>query len=288
MELSEILKSVSGLIVGFPGAGKTSALPCLLNAGFKMRVLCFDKRSNMAPWAAYSDPAALERLDIVVLDDRLRQGRECMEPAGKPTAFLTGHSLLDHWKHDDVDLGKPSEWGPDTILVLDTITSLGEAAMRWVLHRENRTIKTRRDSDYYQAMLEQQAFLSRVTYSGNSCHTLVLAHKRLMGPPAVRKGDENLAGVVEKKEAMANLVETRWYPSLLGQDPPKMAGRDFGFIALVDVEKIGRDRVRRRITAAARPDIDTKMPGDIPDSLPVDNGLLTVFEALGHKPPKVR
>ena len=46
---------------------------------------------------------------------------------GAPKAFIDTLKMLDRWKYDDVDLGPPSEWGPDCILVLDTLTFLSDA-----------------------------------------------------------------------------------------------------------------------------------------------------------------
>jgi hypothetical protein len=36
--------------------------------------------------------------------------------------------MLDNWKYDNVDLGKPAEWGEDCILVIDSLTFLSDAA----------------------------------------------------------------------------------------------------------------------------------------------------------------
>src|SRR5262245_20531699 len=134
---ADLLKNLPAriLIVGYPGAGKTGALASLANAGFKLRIIAYDKLANMAPLFAYVHSDKLTNIDIVALEDKMRATPNGMEPAGVPQAFAQGLNLMERWKYKnpdgtEVDLGKPAEWGPDTIVVLDTLTAMGEAAKR--------------------------------------------------------------------------------------------------------------------------------------------------------------
>src|SRR5258705_217600 len=135
------------LIVGYPGAGKTSALAALANAGYKLRILAYDKIGNMAPLFAYVHPDKLSNIDIVTFEDKTRVTPNGIEPAGIPTAFANGMAMMERWKYknpdgSETDLGKPSDWGSDTIVVLDTLTAMGEAAKRRVMVMMNKTPRT--------------------------------------------------------------------------------------------------------------------------------------------------
>ena len=50
---------------------------------------------------------------------------------GTPTAYITGLKQLEYWKDGDEDLGRPAEWGPDAICVVDSLTSMAQAAYRY-------------------------------------------------------------------------------------------------------------------------------------------------------------
>jgi len=142
------------LEVGYPGSGKTGALACLANVGFKLRVIAFDKLGNMAPLLRYSDPEALERIDIIPVEDKLRNGANGIEWVGKPSAYSDAWDALGEWKNvnprtgEAYSLGHPKDWGPDTIVILDSLTAMGEAARRRALAMSNRTYRNSRDTDW--------------------------------------------------------------------------------------------------------------------------------------------
>src|SRR5260221_6034577 len=116
------------LIEGDSGSGKTGALTSLVKAGYKLRILDFD--NGLEPLKQYvlrECPENVSNVEFVSLRDKRKAGPEG-PVVTKADAFIRGIKLLDQWKYDDVDLGVPAEWGTDTILVVDSLTFMSDAA----------------------------------------------------------------------------------------------------------------------------------------------------------------
>lgn len=283
-ELMENLP-VRGFLAGYPGSAKTGSLAPLINAGFKVRLLMYDKVSNLQPLFVYANHELLKRnVDIVVLEDKMRIGASYVEPAGIPTAFAEGMKMLNHWTYKDssgdtVDLGHSSEWGSDTIVVVDSITSMGEASLRRATKLANRTPVNRTDAVYGLAMSEQTEFVRLLFSSGNKHHSLLTAHLKLVGPREPRKGDSDITKQV--KEQVAQLVNTRLFPSALGWQLPQFIGGEAPIILRYDTQ-YRNGQVKRIIRTTPSAEFDVKLPGaeKLPATLDVSDGLLKIFEAL--------
>ena len=81
-----------GFHIGYPGSGKTGALAALANVGYKLRVL--DYGGNFQSLVGFADDRALPNIDIVSLQDRLRNGDSYVEVMGIPEAFNRGLELM--------------------------------------------------------------------------------------------------------------------------------------------------------------------------------------------------
>lgn len=275
------------LLVGFPGSGKTGSLACLANAGFKLRVLDFD--GNLKPLIQFTRPECRQNIDVITLEDKMRQGPKYAEPVGIPEAFSTAHKLLDHWKYKDgeeeVDLGRSRDWGQDTIVVLDSLTAMGKAAFRRAMVLQNKTPGNITDQVWGLAMEEQENFIERLTSAQNKHHVICLSHLVMVGPKEVRRGDDDITK--EIKERMVDLVQTRLYPSALGQKLPPKIGAHFPCLLLLETQVKGKT-VRHVIRSVPRPELDLKLPAvEQVDGVAVeDDGMLRIFEAMGCRPPK--
>lgn len=274
--------AVRAMLTGYPGAGKTGALACLANAGFKLRILDYD--GNLEPLLQYTRPECLHNIDIISLEDELRGGLKTMETVGLPTAFADGLKAMDRWRYkdpvtgEDVDLGKSKEWGPDHVVVLDSLTAMGKASMRRVEAMTNKTPLNRTDGTWGTAMAEQDAFIEKLTSSRNRFHVIVTAHLKMIGPKDLRQGDSDLTK--EIKERQAELVPTRLFPSALGRALPPEIGGHFPTLLLVECEHKG-SKTRRVIRTLPRPELDVKVPApNLPSELDIEDGLLRIFDKL--------
>lgn len=281
-------KAVRIMLVGYPGAGKTGSLACLANAGYKFRILNFDGNKNLQSMLMNVKPEFMPNIDAVYLGDKMRANAAGgSEPVGIPQAYLRGLQLMDSWSYEEdgekVDLGASKDWGMDTIVVLDSLTSMGRACMNRAMKLLNKTPTTLTDRLWGIAMGEQEAFVEKLTSDYNNHHVIVLAHLKPVGPNDVRAGDSDLTK--DLKQRTADLLPTRLYPSALGKALPPMIGAHFPTVILVEPEYRGLT-ANRKLKFVPRSELDLKMPApDLPKELGIEDGLLQVFKALGHTPP---
>lgn len=281
---AKLLTSTPGrvLLLGYPGAGKTGSLACLVDEGLKLRILAFDMAANFQPLYQYvKDKRQLANVDIVFLEDELRNGVKFIEPKGLPTAFANGLKFMDHWKYTDgdgamVDLGPSKDWGPDTVVVLDSLTAMGEAAKRRAMAMLNKTPLNSTQQMWGLAMQDQFNFLVKLLSSTNRFHVVVTAHLKTVGPKDILAGDEQVNKDI--KERLVELVPTRLYPSALGQQLPPQIGALFSTVLLVEPKYGPGSKVTRVLKSVSGPEIDLKLPAiGLPDTLPQEDGLLQVL-----------
>lgn len=277
-----------GMLVGYPGAGKTGALACLLNAGFKLRVLDFD--GNLEPLLKWADPAKLDNLDAIHFEDQTRIGSGFLEPVGIPQAFANALRAMDQWKYPgpdgvEVDLGASKDWGPDTIVVLDSTRTMGDAAFRRAMKMLNKTPMNTTDRVWGLAMSEQAAFLNKLGSSSNRFHVIILSHLKMVGPKDVRSGDSDLTTTI--KGQVADLIGTRLYPWVLGWQLPQTIAGDFSTVLEV-ASTVKAGQVKRVIRWQPRQELDLKLPANMGDvkELDIKDGLLHIFRAVS--PASVR
>lgn len=277
------------MLIGYPKSGKTGALACLANAGYNLRVLSFDGAYD--PLLVYTEPDKLANIDIATLKDRLKPAtsKSVTQVRSNPRAFVQAMELIDGWKYQDgdetVDLGDATSWGTDTVLVIDNLTDMGEAAFNFLLALRDRTGRSKRRKDWGDAMAEQDQFCQIVTSDAIGCHVIMLSHIKMVGPEDY--GDDDDEETKERKNAKADVVPFRLYPSALGRELPPRIHRHFPIMLRVETRDVGGGRpVRRVITAVPRPDIDAGAPIlGLTGDLPQDTGLLEVFRKRGFVDP---
>ncbi len=273
------------LIVGQPGAGKTPSLVPLINMGYKVRMLDFD--GNLKSMLKFANKDMLAKnVDIVTLQDKQRADFSGLIISdGQPTAFTQAMDLIQKgWKYknpdgSETDLGKATEWGPDTIIVLDSLTRMGDAAMRKALSMNNRTMQNRRLPDWGLAIAQQQNFLTMLLAKNIKAHVIVIAHLKLVSPKEL--GEDEDATNQRIKEKRAQLVPTRLYPSALGDKlPPDIAGM-FETVLLAE-RRVSLGKERRVLTTDVGEQLDVKVPAaGLPKEIDIyTDGLLPVFKAV--------
>lgn len=289
MNLSEIMATplFRGLITGYPGAGKTSSLAALANAGFKLRVLDFD--GNPESLAQYTRPEFYGNVDVQSFEDKLTLQGPIIGVAGMPTAFPNAWKAMDSWKYKrgdkEIDLGSSKEWGPDTIVVLDGLTGLSTAAMAYARAAMNKTILNTTRAVWGVAAANVESFISRLTSMQNRHHVIVISHLKIIGPEGIADGDDDFTKSL--KEAKADIIPTRLFPSAVGRQLPQQVAGHFPVVIAAEAKTYG-NKVRRVLLADAQPNQDTKLPIQELEklgALPIETGLLTIFDALGVKRP---
>jgi hypothetical protein len=249
-------KTVRALVVGYSGAGKTGSLFSLLEAGYTIRMMDMDNNSDsLIELCKKHNPALLEKLDIMSFRDKFRSSQAFgVEVAGQPKAFVNMLGALNKWDDGSV----PAEWGPDTILVLDTLTSAGRSALHWA---KGMNSDAKDGRQWYAAGGEAlKSLLEMLTSPGMKCHILVLSHVDLVEMP-----DKSIQGFASS------------IGKALGPQIPKV------FPTMIAVEKKGSgDRVKRQITTSPTAVLDLKNPKafDMLPSYPIETGMADVFKVL--------
>jgi hypothetical protein len=117
-----------GLHIGPTGAGKTGSLAALLDAGYKLRVLDFD--AGLDPIIGYSKKRdRLAELNYETLRDEFKLSGAFLAVKKAP-AFQRAMAMLQDWPDG---IGPVQTWGPDSILVIDTLGAMTQSCFNMVL-----------------------------------------------------------------------------------------------------------------------------------------------------------
>jgi len=153
--------------------GKTGALWSLAAAGFNLKIYDADNNSGVLVDALKGDLEALARVEVLNLRDKLELNAKGFA-SGTPHAWTNFLKALNNWP----DGGSPQEWGTDTVLVVDTLTSLGKAALFQAQHLESKMGKLPEIQHYHTAGIQINAMLGNLVSDFVTCHVLVLTHVR--------------------------------------------------------------------------------------------------------------
>lgn len=166
------------LVMGDPSAGKSGALTSLVKAGYKLAIQDYDNGlDSLKQFVMKECPQNAHNVHYVTLQDKKKfQGTGIIND-GIPTAFSRGMKLLDNWSKAngaDEDLGKPKEWGPEWILVIDTLTFLSDATYDF-FDALNPGAKDKRQiyGLAQEALADMFDMLTSVDFK---CHVIVNAH----------------------------------------------------------------------------------------------------------------
>jgi len=123
---------VKMLLIGDAQAGKTGSLVSLVKAGYRLRILDFDNKLDVLKYyVKHECPDKIGNVEFRTIRDKFNITPAGPVVLGTPKAFTDATKMLDNWKYGDTDLGRPESWGPDCILVIDSLSRLCDAAYDW-------------------------------------------------------------------------------------------------------------------------------------------------------------
>lgn len=162
------------LLLGDAKSGKTGSLVSLVKAGYKLRILDFDNLLDILAFLIKEQcPELISNVEFRTLRDKYKAGPLRAILDGKATAWMTAMKMLDRWKYDDVDLGRPYEWSNECILVIDSLSRLCDAA--FAFHEAINTNPDQR-STYKNAQDDVETFLGMLTSEHFTCNVIVICH----------------------------------------------------------------------------------------------------------------
>jgi hypothetical protein len=260
------------LLVGDNGTGKTSALAGLVKSGQRLFIADFD--NGLDPLLDLLTDEEKDRVVFETLKDPLSlKGGQPTLAGRKPKAWPRFSKLLERWKDDEEDYGGIEDWGPETTLVVDSLTYQGHAALWKVLADKKRLGKPKRIQDWGDAIELQETAIALVTDERVKCNVVLTAHL------AQLTQDE------DEEEDNPSPKNQKRYPTVLGKKLPPRVGSYFNTVCMTKTKGAG-SKVRRVVKTTPDPDVDVKVPAietDLPGELPVKDALPTIFNTLQGK-----
>lgn len=235
------------LLVGDSGSGKTATLATLANAGYNLRILDFDDGLAILPEFLNKD--AVDRVSFVTLKD----------PINKAEAFRKSANLIGNWRDGDEDFGPVSKWTSKDVLVIDSLTLMGEAALRGALVFNNKKpTEQASQPEWGTAARDVQNVIQYLTGSEVPCNVVVTTHMQYM---------EGETGV------------SKAYPTSVGSKLSTKLGRYFNCVCRIDTRTTSKGTERTlRTVSDHRMDLKVTAPSLLEPNVTLD--LAKLFEAI--------
>ena len=278
-------KVTKALNVGKPGAGKTTATAALAAAGYRMIYMDYDNGLDIVRnLVAHMPREVQDKVYFETFTDEMKmvtgmsrtsedgplKQTAMMVCKGMPTAFTRSMNGLVRWRFatypgskEFYDLGNIGSWGPDTVLVVDSLGLAANAALRFVrqtnMHQLDDFIS---QPDYGQAMNKIEGMLELLYSAAVQCNVIVNTH---------------IVSVEDKRTG-----EVTGEPRALGSKLPPKVGGYFNTIIKTETKGVG-DAASKIIKTAGDATFELKVPlepGALPKELPIKDGLVALFHAL--------
>jgi hypothetical protein len=247
------------LLLGHSGVGKTGALGSLINAGYRLFIIDFDNNLEILADPVVVQPQFRKNFFYKTFTDKIKGARAL--PDGVPQAAQQALACLDGWteKDDDgkpVNMGSPYTWGPQDVLVLDSLTMFGECLKRYIAALNGHQGRALSQPDWGEAMRIQEDTIASLCSEQIKCNVIIIAH-------LVPGRDENLEGAV--------MASGRWFPSALGSKLPPKIPRYFN--SVLQIEKSGTGQNVKRVlktVATSMADLKNPAPSRVPPEMEPD------------------
>ncbi len=295
MTLEDMGKPVKLLNLGKSGSGKSGALASLANAGWKLYIQDFDNGIDII--RQYLTEEGATRVWYTTLTDKMKATGMAITPDGVPTAFSRAMSGLQNWQEEEEDLGPINSWGEDVVYVVDSLTFLAAAAMRFSINMQvggddGLEAQTRwmhpYPSDYGEAQNRVERFLEMIYTDDIKCNVIMNTHIRWIGGGGVQTSQEKVKGVKTgelSKRELDSESEGEGYPMAVGKQLPRKIGTYFNNMVMCERTGSGLSTESRIHTVNYnRVQLKTQRPKEIPPTLDLDDGLAKIFEIIKGKP----
>lgn len=246
---------VKAMLAADSGSGKSGALASLVDAGMKVRVLDFDNGLSVVK-GYVKDKSKLANMHYVdQLQDQMKllAGRIGIQ---KAPAFQRAMDALDkggkeYW---GADIPPLEEWGPDTVLALDSLTMAGRTSLQMVMQANAAGFKSPEIQHYGTAMENIEKWIQMLMSSAVKCHVIINTH---------------ITGVEG---------EARLYPDALGSKLPPKIGKHVD--NLFGLRLVGGKRVFLTVKDGL---LALKSAVKLDEQIPIENGWVTIFEKITGK-----
>lgn len=174
------------LLIGDSKSGKTTSLTSLVTAGYHLRILDFDNLLDpLAARLRRINPELVNNVEYRSLRDVYKGTAAGTTIDGKPKAWIDSLKLLNRWQYDDVDLGIPGQWGPDVVLVIDSLSRWCDAAYDFheVMTPAGRSGEKEGRAIYGNAQDDVERQLANLTSPSFATNVIVICHGTYIDNP---------------------------------------------------------------------------------------------------------
>lgn len=252
--------SLKCLYVGDSGSGKTGSLAPLVKS-HEVVVLDFDNGLDVLVRAVKKFyPDRIKSLKYETLTDPMQSVGGVIIPDGIPQAWVRAMQFVATGRSPTLDLGPVKTWGPNRILVVDSLTFAGRAAMRHVMAVNNRIGKPPEIQHWGEAVRLLEEFLALLYTEAMKCHVIVISHiEYQQSPDGIERG----------------------FASTLGKKLPPRVGRYFNLMIRAKTVGSGQSAKRRIITTPdGQVELKSPDPWSLKPEYPIESGIEEIFETL--------
>lgn len=251
------------MLIGDPGSGKTGSLASLANAGYEVRIYDLDNGVEVLgdyltnPKGPYGKDAWKNIKYQTITENNVNLSALTNSVPKGATVLNRLFSQLNHWKTEDEDLGPITSWGPNVVLVIDSLTLMGKAALNFsqVQNAGNSKVDPRMHFFHAQDWIESAAM--KLYGTDVKCNVIINTHISWIGDEV----DKTLHG----------------YPMTIGRALSGKIGRYFNTILMM--KTIG---TQRRIYTSSISSVELKSaaPLRLKPYYDISQGLAEIFKDL--------
>jgi hypothetical protein len=269
------LEYVKALYLGDPGSGKTGSLDSLVGAGYQLRIYDYDNLlGSLTQYVLRNHPDLIDNVRFQTFTDQMEgkampvtmignSMRVAPFAKGVPTAFVKGLQQMTRWKTEEEDLGDPGSWGKDTVVVIDSLTNLAQAAYRYAMAMN----PAGKEGQVFYGIAQSLVLNTiQLLFSEQmATNVLVLAH-------------------IDYRENEFEIM--KGFPRSIGQALNSQIAAYFNCVLLAQKTGQGQN-IKRTIKTNSTGVVDLKNPVSfkVDDELPLESGLATFFKAVtGYSP----
>lgn len=255
----KIAPPIKMLLMGDAGSGKTGSLFSLAQAGYTLWLVDFDNGGDILRNLSKTAPITRDRIDI----ETFRDSYQIL--GGKPSP-KTANSWMKACQYIEKIYKTLSK---DDVLVIDSLSMAGKAALRWVLQMNGRLTMHPQLQDWGEAQNLIESMVGMLTDDDIHANVICTAHIKWL---------EDSQGAIE-----------RGFPDAPGRALSPVLGRYFNHQLAVSTVGDGKG-LKRSIHTSPIKNLELKNanPAVVKDSYPLASGMAEYFAAIRGTTPAVK
>jgi hypothetical protein len=297
-------KPIKICIAGDSGVGKSGAIVSLILNGHKLRVIDVDNGLDIIlnclhdPESPYYKIAQSLDLEESFRYETVNHKMITMDLGGdkvriqpqSATVWPKIEKLLNSWDEAcGVKLGPITSWSEDSVIVLDSSTFSGYAALSYVQQMNSKLGAEPLGNEWRRfigAAQEKMENVLRFLYSDAvKCHVIVITHINYISESFMEDNKTGQKNRVLSSNSSDIFGSEKAFPSALGRALGPRFGRYFNNVVEMRIEGTGRNTKRLiHTTPQGAIAVKTSAPFSLKPTYDVSTGLAEIFCKLQGKP----